>query len=122
MKLPSGTSLPTLRQLEYVVAVADEKSFGGAASRCHVSQPGLSIQVAEVERLLGIRIFERDRRGVVVTAAGEDVVVRARRLLESAREMAEVARHGGRPLVGRLRFGVIPTIAPYLLPSVLPAV
>src|SRR5258706_12037381 len=119
---PRPVALPTLRQLEYVVAVADERSFGGAASRCHVSQPGLSIQVAEVERLLGVRIFERDRRGVLVTAAGEDVVARARSLLHGAREIVEVARHRARPLVGRLRLGVIPTIAPYLLPSSLPAV
>ncbi|HXC49646.1 MAG TPA: hydrogen peroxide-inducible genes activator [Candidatus Limnocylindrales bacterium] len=117
MKLPSGTSLPTLRQLEYVVAVADERSFGGAAARCHVSQPGLSLQVAEVERLLGVRIFERDRRGVLVTEAGDEIVRRSRTLLESARDLVEAARHRARPLVGRLRMGVIPTIAPYLLPS-----
>ena len=122
MKQPSISSLPTLRQLEYVVAVADEKSFGAAASRCHVSQPGLSLQVAEVERLLGVRLFERDRRGVLVTPAGEEVVARARALIESAREIVEIARHRARPLVGRLRLGVIPTIAPYLLPPSLPHV
>lgn len=114
--------LPTLRQLEYVVAVADEKSFGAAASHCHVSQPGLSTQVREVERLLGVRIFERDRRGVIVTPAGEEIVERARALVASARELVEVARKRARPLCGPLRLGVIPTIAPYLLPASLPAV
>jgi len=114
--------LPTLRQLEYVVAIADESSFGAAAAHCHVSQPGLSAQVAEVERLLGVRIFERGRRGVFVTAAGEEVVRRARALVAAARELVDFARKSTRPLVGLLRVGVIPTIAPYLLPASLPAV
>lgn len=114
--------LPTLRQLEYVVAIADEKSFGAAASHCHVSQPGLSTQVREVERLLGLRLFERDRRGVIVTPVGEEVVERSRALLASAREMVEAARRRTAPLTGLLRLGVIPTIAPYWLPSTLPAV
>ncbi|HEY2774092.1 MAG TPA: hydrogen peroxide-inducible genes activator [Candidatus Binatia bacterium] len=114
--------LPTLRQLEYVVAIADEASFGGAAAACHVSQPGLSAQVQEVEKLLGLRLFERDRRGVVVTPAGEEIVERARVLLAGAREMAELARQRSTPLSGPLRLGVIPTIAPYLLPSSLAAV
>jgi len=115
-------ALPTLRQLEYVVAIADEKSFGAAASHCHVSQPGLSTQVREVERVLGVRIFERDRRGVIVTPAGEEIVERARALVAAARELVEVARKRARPLCGPLRLGVIPTIAPYLLPASLPAV
>lgn len=120
MKLP--LVLPTLRQLEYVVAIADERSFGAAASHCHVSQPGLSAQVSEVERLLGVRIFERDRRGVIVTAAGEEIVARARALVSDARELVAVARTRSRPLAGPLRLGVIPTIAPFLLPACLPAV
>lgn len=114
--------LPTLRQLEYVVAIADESTFGAAAAHCHVSQPGLSAQVREVERLLGVRIFDRDRRGAVVTPAGEAVVARSRLLLEAARELVESARTQSRPLTGPLRFGVIPTIAPYLLPICLPEV
>lgn len=122
MKKPAPVPLPTLRQLEYVVAIADEASFGAAASHCHVSQPGLSAQVAEAERLLGVRIFERDRRGVFVTPAGEEVVARARALVAAARELVDVARRRAKPLVGPLRLGVIPTIAPYLLPPALPAV
>lgn len=114
--------LPTLRQLEYVVAVADEAGFGAAAARCGVSQPGLSTQVRDVEELLGVRLFERDRRGVLLTGAGEEVVARARALLADARALVEAAKGRTRPLVGPLRVGVIPTIAPYWLPVSLPAV
>jgi len=120
MNTPSA--LPTLRQLEYIVAVADESTFGGAAAVCNVSQPGLSAQIREAEQILGVRLFERDRRGAVITPAGEEIVARARTLLSSARELVDVARHGARPLVGPFRLGVIPTIAPYLLPASLPAV
>ena len=114
--------VPTLRQLEYAVAVADEQSFSAAASHCHVSQPGLSAQISELERLLGVRLFERDRRGVIVTPIGEEVIEQARAVLGAARRLADIARKGARPLVGPLRLGVIPTIAPYLLPATLPRV
>ncbi len=117
-----AVQLPTLRQLEYLVAIADEKSFGAAASHCHVSQPGLSAQVREVERVLGVRVFERGRRGVIVTPAGEEIVARSRALLREAREIVEMARKRARPLVGPLRLGVIPTFAAYLLPASLPVV
>lgn len=122
MQSPRPIPLPTLRQLEYVVAIADEKNFGLAAARCHVSQPGLSAQVREVEQLLGARLFERDRRGVLVTAVGEDVIERSRALLAAARDLVEAARRRTRPLTGPLRIGVIPTIAPYWLPAALPSV
>ncbi len=118
----SSLSLPTLRQLEYLVAIADESTFGAAAVHCHVSQPGLSAQVREVEELLGVRLFDRDRRGATVTPAGEEVVARAREVLAATRDLVEAARRRARPLVGPLRLGVIPTIAPYLLPGCLPAV
>ena len=81
MSSAKALPLPSLRQLEYVVAIADEASFGAAAAHCHVSQPGLSAQVQEVERLLGVRIFERGRRGVVETMAGVVFVVRVRALV-----------------------------------------
>ena len=119
---PAPSALPTLRQLEYIVAIADESTFGAAATYCHVSQPGLSAQVREVEQLLGVRIFERDRRGAIVTPVGEEIVTRARALVAAARELVEIARRRSRPLVGPFRLGVIPTIAPYLLPASLPAV
>jgi LysR family hydrogen peroxide-inducible transcriptional activator len=122
MSTVSTTTLPTLRQLEYAVAVAEASSFSEAASRCHVSQPGLSTQIRELERLLGVRLFDRDRRGVIVTPAGEEIVECARELLASARGLVENARKRARPLSGPLRLGVIPTIAPYFLPASLPAV
>ena len=110
----------TLRQLQYVVAVADRKSFRAAAEDCHVAQPSLSAQIAQVEEALGVRIFERDRRKVVLTSAGSVLVARARALLLSADELQESARQLSDPLSGRLRIGVIPTVGPYLLPEVAP--
>jgi LysR family hydrogen peroxide-inducible transcriptional activator len=111
----------TLRQLQYIVAVADMMSFRRAAERCNVSQPSLSAQVAEVESAFGVPLFERDRRGVLVTAAGQELIARARRVLVEADDLAESAHRFVDPLVGTLRIGVIPTIAPYLLPRVVPA-
>jgi LysR family hydrogen peroxide-inducible transcriptional activator len=112
--------LPTLRQLEYAVAVADRKSFHRAARACHVSQPGLSAQIRQLEEALEVRLFERDRRGVLLTAAGAELVRRARTVLEEAQGLAEAARAFRAPLAGALKLGVIPTIAPHLLPRVLP--
>jgi LysR family transcriptional regulator, hydrogen peroxide-inducible genes activator len=111
----------TLRQIQYVVAVADTMSFRRAAERCNVSQPSLSAQVAEMESALGVPLFERDRRGVLVTAAGQELVARARRLLVEADDFVEAANRFVDPLAGTLRIGVIPTIGPYLLPRVVPA-
>ncbi len=107
--------MPTLRQLEYVVAVADTGQFVEAARRCGVSQPALSKQIREVEEMLGVALFERARPRVIVTGAGEEIVRRARRLLADARELA--ASVGARQ--STLRLGVIPTIAPYGLPGLL---
>ena len=111
----------SLRQLQYAVAVADTGGFRLAAERCHVSQPALSAQVALLESMLGVRLFERDRHGVRPTGAGEDLIVRARQVLTSADELAAAALQMGDPLAGTLRLGVIPTIAPYLLPEASPA-
>ena len=124
----SGTAGPehaphpfTLRQLQYVVAVADALSFRRAAERCHVSQPSLSAQLAALEEAVGARLFERDRRRVLVTAAGAELVERARRVLREADDLVAAARRAGDPLAGTLTIGVIPTISPYLLPSAAPA-
>ncbi|HTA20784.1 MAG TPA: LysR substrate-binding domain-containing protein [Polyangia bacterium] len=106
----------SLRQLQYAVAIADTLSFRRAAERCRVAQPSLSAQVGELEGALGVRLFERDRRRVLVTAAGEQLVARARIVLREAEDLAEHARRAGDPLAGTLRLGVIPTISPYLLP------
>jgi LysR family hydrogen peroxide-inducible transcriptional activator len=110
----------TLRQLQYVVAVADRQSFRKAAEACHVAQPSLSAQVAQVEEGLGVQIFERDKRGVALTTAGRVLVERARALLIAADELVESARTLADPFAGTLRVGVIPTIGPYLLPELAP--
>jgi LysR family hydrogen peroxide-inducible transcriptional activator len=111
---------PTLRQLEYIVAVADQRHFGRAAEACFVTQPGLSAQVRELESLLELQIFERDSRRVLVTPAGAELVERARKILVEVDELVEAARVAQQPLCGTLRVGVIPTVAPYLLPRVIP--
>ena len=113
---------PSIRQLECVVAVSDHRSFRRAATALGISQPALSAQIQAAERLYGVQVFERDRRSVLVTPAGEEVVGRARLALEAIDAVADVARRRAEPLVGPLRLGVIPTIAPYWLPSLLPAV
>jgi LysR family hydrogen peroxide-inducible transcriptional activator len=111
----------SLRQLQYAVAVAESLSFRKAAEACHVSQPSLSAQLAQLEQALGVRLFERDRRRVLVTAAGAALVERARSLLLQADDLVGAARLAGDPLGGTLRIGVIPTISPYLLPVATPA-
>jgi LysR family hydrogen peroxide-inducible transcriptional activator len=113
---------PTLRQLEYFVAVAERLSFRKAAESCFVTQPSLSVQIAQLEALLGVRLFERDRRGVQLTPAGEALVPGAKETLGSCDRFGQLAKSFGAPLTGPLRLGVIPTIGPYLLPKVLPAV
>ena len=111
----------SLRQLQYLVAVADTRSFRRAAETCHVAQPSLSAQVALAERLLGIQVFERDRRGVRLTHGGEALVEQARRVLVAAGDLRIVAQQFSDPFRGTLRVGVIPTVGPYLLPDVAPA-
>lgn len=110
----------TLRQLRFLTALADEGHFGRAAAAVNVSQPALSVQIRELEAALGARLVERGGREVVVTPTGREVVRRARRILDTVSEIEQVARWD-RGLAGRLRIGVIPTVAPYLLPSALPA-
>jgi len=111
----------TLRQLQYAEAVAELRSFRRAAERCHVSQPSLSAQVIQLEGQLGVKLFERGNRRVLVTSAGEAVLQHLRRVLIEADDLADSARQLGNPLSGTLRLGVIPTVSPYLLPEVVPA-
>lgn len=113
---------PSIRQLEYAIAVSDALSFRRAAEACHVSQPALSAQIQELESLLGVRLFERDRRKVIVTDVGREVIHRARAVLLAADELVSATQVYHQPLTGVLRMGVIPTIAPYLLPRILPRV
>ena len=107
---------PTLRQMQYLIAVADTGKFGDAARAVNVSQPSLSAQIAEMEASLGVQLIERSRRGAMLTGAGEELVRRARRILREVEDLKAVARFGRRELSGRLRLGVLPTIGPYLLP------
>lgn len=111
----------SLRQLQYAVAVAELLSFRRAAERCHVSQPSLSAALAQLEDALGVRLFERDRKRVLVTAAGQEIVARARVVLREVDDLVELARRSADPFAGPMRIGVIPTIAPYLLPRIRPA-
>jgi LysR family hydrogen peroxide-inducible transcriptional activator len=113
---------PSIRQLESLVAIAQHGSFRRAATALGISQPALTAQIQAVEALLGVQVFERDRRSVLVTPAGEDIVGRAREALVAIDTVTDVARRRGEPLVGPLRLGVIPTVAPYWLPALLPSV
>ena len=115
------TPLPTLRQLAYLVALSERLNFRAAAEAQYVTQSTLSSGIKELETLLGVQLVERDRHHVRLTTVGEDVVARGRELLAAATDLAETARAARRPLSGPLRLGAIPTIAPYLLPKMLPA-
>src|SRR6188474_1645447 len=107
-----------LKDLRYLVAVADTRHFGRAAERSFVSQPTLSAQLKKLEEYLGVQLIERAPKRVQLTAAGEEVVERARRILEASDEIVDLARGHSDPLAGRLRLALLPTIGPYLLPNV----
>ncbi|MEL7129924.1 MAG: LysR substrate-binding domain-containing protein [Pseudomonadota bacterium] len=108
---------PTLRQLQYLVAIADTGRFGDAAKRLHVSQPSLSAQIAEMETELGIVLMERGRKGAILTPLGEEISSRARLVLREVEDLKALARQSLGGLTGRLRLGVLPSVGPYLLPS-----
>ena len=112
--------IPTIKQLQYLVALRQHGHFGKAADACFVTQSTLSAGLRELETLLGVTLVERTRRVVRFTALGEKVADKAVRVLREAEELAELARAEGKPLHGELRMGVIPTIAPFLLPAMLP--
>ncbi|MFZ9873218.1 MAG: LysR substrate-binding domain-containing protein [Steroidobacteraceae bacterium] len=109
-----------LKDLRYLVAVADTGHFGKAAERCFVSQPTLSAQLKKLEDYLGVPLIERQPRGAILTPAGTEIVARARRIIEASDEVVEIARTHKDPLAGRLRVAFLPTIGPYLLPIVVP--
>lgn len=111
----------TLKQLRYFAALARQNHFGRAAAECAVSQPALSMQIRDMEKTLGVELVERRPGEVALTAIGREIAARAEQVLAGARDLVDFARHQGRPLTGRLRLGVIPTLAPYVLPKVLPA-
>ena len=112
--------LPTLRQLQYLKLLSDHGSFSRAAEAAHVTQPTLSAGIAELEKILGAPVVDRARSGVILTAAGEEAVRRARAILDQAEDLVQAAQGAGQPLSGRFRLGVIPTVAPFLLPRALP--
>jgi LysR family hydrogen peroxide-inducible transcriptional activator len=110
----------SIKQLKYFDAVARTGHFGRAARQCAVSQPALSMQVQELEKALGIQLLERGPRGVMLTERGREIARRAARVLADVRDLGDYAAHQDRLLTGALRFGVIPSVAPYLLPPLLP--
>jgi LysR family transcriptional regulator, hydrogen peroxide-inducible genes activator len=119
--MPADTPhLPTVRQIRYFVALAEERHFGRAAARCFVSQSAFSVAIQELESLLDATLVDRTNRSVTITAKGKEVATLAKLCLRDLQTLAETARGGSGPLTGSLRLGVIPTIAPFLLPRVLP--
>ncbi|MBD8545443.1 hydrogen peroxide-inducible genes activator [Sphingomonas sp. CFBP 8760] len=116
----AATYLPTLKQLQYLVALHDHGHFGRAAEACFVTQSTLSAGLRDLEVLIGVVLVERTRRIVRFTPLGERIVAKARRVLREADELGDLARAAGRPLTGDMRMSVIPTIAPFMLPRILP--
>src|ERR1700754_806683 len=112
--------LPTLKQLQYLVALKTNGHFGRAAEACFVTQSTLSAGIRELETLIGVTLVERTKRVVRFTPLGDRFAAKARRVLREAEDLTDLARAAGRPLSGEMRLSVIPTIAPFLLPRVLP--
>lgn len=111
---------PTIKQLRYFLALSESEHFGRAANACFVSQSAFSSAIGELEELLGTQLVDRTRRSVTVTALGQQIAVQARLCLRDVESLVELARSENQPLAGELRLGVIPTIAPFMLPKVLP--
>jgi LysR family hydrogen peroxide-inducible transcriptional activator len=112
--------LPSTKQLQYFVALADKQHFGKAAEASHVSQSAFSNAIKELEAVLDTQLVDRTNRQVTITAAGQDIATQARLVLRDIEQLVDMAAQGRQPLTGDLRLGVIPTIAPFLLPRVLP--
>lgn len=113
--------LPTIKQLRYFVALEEQQHFGKAAEACHVSQSAFSVAIKELENLLGTQLVDRTNRSVTITPIGHEVAIQARLVLRDLENLVEVAQQGNEPLTGKLRLGVIPTIAPFILPRIMPA-
>lgn len=111
---------PTIKQLRYFLALSETQHFGRAADNCFVSQSAFSSAISELEQMLGTQLVDRTRRRVTITAVGQQVAVQARLCLRDVERLVDLARGEKEPLMGELRLGVIPTIAPFMLPSVLP--
>jgi len=111
----------TLVQLEYIVAVDTYRSFVGAAEKCFVTQPTLSMQVQKLEEMLNVKIFDRSKQPVVPTEIGAQIIAQARVILQESQKVKEIINSQQQDIVGELRIGIIPTVAPYLLPQVISA-
>ncbi|MDI9409294.1 MAG: LysR substrate-binding domain-containing protein [Candidatus Pacebacteria bacterium] len=109
-----------LRDLDYIIAVAEFEHFGKAADSCHISQPTLSTQISKIEAELGVKIFERNSRSLQITAIGATIIARARAIQSEVREIHNLAAAERDPMGGSLRLGIIPTLSPYLAPLLLP--
>lgn len=114
--------LPTLRQLHYLTAVIDEKHFGRAADRCHVTQSTLSAGIQDLEDLLEVSLLERTNRKVLSTPIGVEIAARAQQILSLSEDLVDLAQAEKNPMSGRIRIGLIPTISPFLLPKALPVI
>jgi LysR family hydrogen peroxide-inducible transcriptional activator len=112
--------LPSLKQLEYLVALADTEHFGKASERCNITPSTLSAGIRDLENVLGVSLAERTKRRVLMTPIGIEIAARARLLLRDAEDVMELAASNREPMTGEMRLGVIPTISPFLLPRVLP--
>jgi LysR family hydrogen peroxide-inducible transcriptional activator len=110
----------TLTELRYIVAVAQERNFRRAAERVFVSQPALSLAVQKLEQELGVQLFERNKNDVTVTRMGAEIIAQAQRVLEECARIKKIAGCGANPLAGRLKVGVIFSVAPYLIPDLIP--
>ena len=110
----------TLKQLRYLAALAERRHFGRAAEACSVTQPALSMQIRDLEKRLGVELIERRPGEVILTEIGEEVVRRGEHVLAAARDLVDFARHRSHTLSGALTLGVIPSLAPYVLPKILP--
>ena len=109
-----------IRDLKYLVALADHRHFGKAAEICFVSQPALSMQIKKLEEILGVKLLERTNKSVLLTDCGMTITERARQILDQVEEIKEIAKSASDPYSGELKLGIFPTIAPYLLPHILP--
>lgn len=116
------SSLPSLRQLRYLVAVGQQLNFTKAAENCFVSQSTLSAGLKELEESLGVQLVERDRQNVSITPMGQEVINRAKKLLASSEDLVEFTKSAAQKMTGTIRLGVIPTIAPFVLPQILPEI
>jgi LysR family hydrogen peroxide-inducible transcriptional activator len=113
------SALPSLKQLRYLIALAETGHFGRAAEKCFITQPSLSAAIADLEGILGAQLVERNKRQVLITPLGEEVVARSRDIVTQVEELSALAHASTAPLTGPLSLGVIPTIGPYLLPDLM---